>query len=195
MKDYRWAASSLEFRKVLNPILSYVPQNMVRNSSIDLVFNCIKEWCNQCEQSGEVDDDSDDDGESLAQNEDVRLVREVFQGKKVVFVGGVPTAHLIERLKDAFGAQIVWEDYGHGDSLDRFNALMMDSQVACFLIVIKWCSHKHSEDLVQIAKRHNKPCLRLNCQTNPATIAHQMVVQKFVHVKKDDSAESPQQGA
>lgn len=109
----------------------------------------------------------------------VRKVRKAFKGAKMVFIGGQPTRHIIERYKRAFQVEdVIWGETSHGDSFERFLPLMKNPEVKLIVAYIPWCSHMHSTgDFAELARKEGKVFVRAPRGTNPdhmaATICQQ----------------------
>ena len=103
----------------------------------------------------------------------VRKVRKAFKGTKMVFIGGQPTPHIIERYKRAFQVEdVIWGESSHGDSFDRFIPLMRNPAVKLIVAYIPWCSHMHSAgDFADLARKEGKVFVRAPHGTNPDQIA------------------------
>ena len=102
----------------------------------------------------------------------VRKVRKAYKGSKMVFVGGTPQPHIIERLKLYLQVEdVLWEEHSHGDSLSRFQSALNDEAVRLVAVYIPWCSHKHSEEFKKMVSAAGKDFVRVTKGTNPDTIA------------------------
>ena len=108
---------------------------------------------------------------------ELQTARRRFAGSKLVFIGGAPQEHLRKRLEKAFQVEVEWPCFDHGDSLDRFGPYLRDPDVKLFVVYIPWCSHKHSEELVELIKEANKDYVRQRKGTNPELIARSICAQ------------------
>ncbi|MBQ3389068.1 MAG: hypothetical protein IJG60_07645 [Thermoguttaceae bacterium] len=112
----------------------------------------------------------------------VRKVRKAYKGTKMVFVGGTPQPHIIERLKLYLQVEdVLWEEHTHGDSLSRFQSALNDEAVRLVAVYIPWCSHKHSEEFKKMVSAAGKDFVRVTKGTNPDTIAAAICEQ--IHLK------------
>lgn len=103
----------------------------------------------------------------------VRKVHKAFKGSVMLFIGGQPKRHIIERYKKVFQfADVVWGESSHGDTFDRYIPLMKNPDVKLVVAYIPWCSHMHSAGaFADLARQEGKVFVRAPHGTGPDHLA------------------------
>lgn len=179
--DYDEQPSSIRFRELFLNLVDSVPFDLVQSKHFVKVCNEIYLHIEREKEKSAKDPDF----KEVKYSAEILAVRRHYpKGSKGVFVGGSPIPHMRERLEKKLGLQIIWEERAHSESLDRFTGQLNDPNVKVFLSFIPWCSHKHSQDLGDLARERGKDHIRLTKGTSPNTIAKAMCEQLHIDVDK-----------
>ena len=168
-EDFRVPVSSVLFRKYLIDYIDKIPEDIEITDCFGDVVQQIDLFREQQFEFGEDDEDKEDIRRTVSPA--LQKVRNRYGGTKVVFIGGTPQDHLKERLEKKLDVTLLWSETRHSTSIARFSPLLNDDEVSLFLVYIPWCSHAHSEELMQMVRDSNKEFVRLRKGTNPEQIA------------------------
>lgn len=161
IQKFRVSAKSAEIRAYLAPVIDKVPDEIEKTEPFIRAIQYLEVGPPPI-QSPPFEQYSDE----------VKKVRKAFGNTRVVFIGGTPQPHLQSRIRNAFKLNdLLWEEWSHGDSLDRFRSFLNDGTVQLFLVYIPWCSHKHSLDLPKMVRKEGKSFVRLRKGTGINQIA------------------------
>ena len=161
VQDFGVSVKSAEIRNDLSPFLEAIPDEIEKTPTFVRIIQYL-----------EIGSAPSRKPPFIPYSDGVKKVRKAFGGTKVVFVGGTPQPHFANRLKEAFHLnELIWKEWSHGDSLDRFRSLLNDENVKLFLVYIPWCSHKHSRELTDLVNSAKKGFVRLRKGTGINVIA------------------------
>lgn len=161
IQKFRVSVKSPEIGRYLIPVLNAIPEEIEKPEPF---LRAVQYLAFGPEPS--------DNKFHVAYSDDVNKVRDVFGGVRAVFVGGTPKPHIRKRFERAFKLEeFIWEEWSHGDSLDRFRSYLNDETVRLFLIFIPLCSHKHSLDLTKMVEKAGKKFVRLRKGTGVNQVA------------------------
>ena len=123
------------------------------------------------------DDDEDEDDDSAPLTDEVREVARRLDGRAIALFGGVPKPHVVERIREAFGAsEVVWEETRAHQSTAPFEAAVARPDVALVGLFIRWCSHSF-DDLREMCERNGKPYVRVKAGNHPNRLAREVMDQ------------------
>ena len=161
IQTFRVSAKSAEIREYLTPVIDKIPDDVEKTEPFIRAIQYLEVGPPPVQ------------GPPFEQySDEVKKVRKAFGNTRVVFVGGTPQPHLLTRIRTAFKLNdLLWEEWSHGDSLDRFRSFLNDGTVQLFLVYIPWCSHKHSLDLPKMVRKAGKSFVRLRKGTGINQIA------------------------
>jgi Mg2+ and Co2+ transporter CorA len=128
------------------------------------------------EQCAPVEDGSDFDV-PREWSENVRRVRAVLEGRKIVVVGGEPRREVIGRLEDAFGAEVEWVRLAEHGSGGAMRAPIARPETAAVLVIVKLVGHLHADEARECARAAGRPCISLPAGYNPEQVAAAVIEQ------------------
>ncbi|HVC94731.1 MAG TPA: hypothetical protein VND64_13610 [Pirellulales bacterium] len=107
----------------------------------------------------------------------VNEVRLIFNGKRVILVGGEPRAEATAKMADAFQCTVQHETPAAHSSLDYLEDAIRHRDTAVVLLLIKLSSKGYGPQLQQLCRRAGIPLVRLKAGYGVERIAAEVLAQ------------------
>lgn len=169
--------SSVEFRKILLPILDGLPDLDDDHPGFDLILREIDTYIssNPVRSGGSIE---------TAPSQEVLQVAELLRGRAVMMIGGEPRLEAKRALEKAFElSELVWVTSNKHQSTEAFRPVVARPDVAVVLLAIRWSSHSFG-DVKVFCDEYDKVLVRLPAGYNPNQIAVQILEQASEQLKE-----------
>jgi hypothetical protein len=107
-------------------------------------------------------------------NSDVRAVREVLRGKRLVIVGGDERPDKAAKIREAFElGELKWVATREHQSPEKVVPSINHSDTSVVLLLTRWCGHSHGQ-LKAVCDRQRTPFVQIPGGCNPRMLAYQI---------------------
>jgi|GEM_PF-6064642 len=163
--------SNVELRELIMPLEEHFPdQPESMTPGMISVWREIHRYLDSREAEEEKTRPVEEPGAEILE------VRELLQGRDVVFIGGLHREHHERKLVEAFDIhELIWIE-AHDQSYLTFEPSIRNERVALVILAIRWSRHGFmgAKDLCD---KWDKPMVNLPGGYNPRQIAHQILEQ------------------